>query len=144
MSGFADRAMLVTGASSGIGRACAVKLASEGARLALIGRNAERLNETMSMLGGNDHTSLTVDLNDEQAMVGAMDGLHATFPPFRGVVHCAGTHWLRPLQMVSRATLMEMLGSHVGSSILLARTLVTSRMLSKEGASIVWLSSAAA
>ena len=61
------RSILVTGASSGIGRACAVACAEAGARVALVGRNRDRLNETLGLLpevSGGPHLPICADLTD--------------------------------------------------------------------------------
>ena len=55
---------MVTGASSGIGRQCAIDCARMGARVALIARNEERLAETLSMMEGEGHKLYSYDLND--------------------------------------------------------------------------------
>lgn len=141
---FTGKRILVTGASSGIGRSGAVKLAAQGASLTLVARNAERLAHTAAMLEGSDHDILQLDVTNENDLGAMADGLRRKSTVFHGVLHSAGVHWLRPLQMVSAQSLSEMLSSHVGSSILLVRTLVAGRLLDKEGASIVWISSAAA
>ena len=58
---------LVTGASGGIGSAIARALAAQGARLALSGSNAERLEAFAAELGG-DHVTLVCDLSDAEAV----------------------------------------------------------------------------
>src|SRR3954447_19803437 len=52
--GLSDRVYVVTGASRGLGRACAEQLAAEGARLVLNGRGDDALRATAAALGGRD------------------------------------------------------------------------------------------
>ena len=56
--------ILVTGASSGIGRQCAIDFSRAGANVFLLARNRERLTETLSMMGGDDHEAVSLDLTD--------------------------------------------------------------------------------
>jgi NADP-dependent 3-hydroxy acid dehydrogenase YdfG len=65
------RTALVAGASGGIGRAVAVALAEAGLRLALVGRDRARLEETRALLGGADASIVVCDVTD-RAQVAAM------------------------------------------------------------------------
>ena len=47
--------ILITGASSGIGRQCAISCSKMGARVILIGLEADKLQETVSQMDGSDH-----------------------------------------------------------------------------------------
>ena len=61
----AGKAIIITGASSGIGRECSIRCSQLGARLVLVGRNTERLEETRALLEGNqDHLVCPFDLTD--------------------------------------------------------------------------------
>ena len=60
------KTILVTGASSGIGRATAIECSKMGAKLILTGRNEERLKETSTLLIGEGHTHLCYDLSNEE------------------------------------------------------------------------------
>lgn len=141
---FAQQTILVTGASSGIGRATALRLAQEGARLILVGRDTARLEETRNALAGENHLCRVCDVTDEAAIIGLFKALKAEVAEVQGMVHCAGIHWLRPLQLTDAANLQQMLASHVVSSVALVRGLVAQRLAAKDGCAMVWLSSAAA
>ncbi|KAH8360052.1 hypothetical protein KR093_010411 [Drosophila rubida] len=68
MSSFKDKVIVVTGASSGIGAGAAVHLASLGGLLTIVGRNADKLNETADKIvaaGGSPPLKLQVDMNNE-------------------------------------------------------------------------------
>lgn len=58
-----NRSAIITGASSGIGRACARRLAAEGMRLALVGRSTDRLTALRDEIGAG-HTVITADLGN--------------------------------------------------------------------------------
>ena len=62
--GLADRVFLVTAASAGLGRATAQQLVAEGARVVLVARRAELLDEAVSRLGRNRAAALAADLVD--------------------------------------------------------------------------------
>jgi NAD(P)-dependent dehydrogenase (short-subunit alcohol dehydrogenase family) len=141
---FANQVILVTGASSGIGRATAIRLANEGARVVLIARDVSRLETTKESLAGSEHVCTGCDLTDESAVIEALKGIKSSVQEIHGMVHCAGIHWLRPLQLTDAASIQQMLASHVVSSLALVRGLVAQRLAAKDGCSIVWLSSAAA
>ena len=60
------KTILVTGASSGIGRGIAIACAGMGAQLILTGRNITRLQETLSALEGEGHSYIAADLTNAQ------------------------------------------------------------------------------
>ena len=149
MMRFQDQTFLVTGASSGIGRSTVIRLASEGARIVLVARDYSRLSEAREDIlketnSRSDHLIYSCDVSDEEAVIAMAKDLRKQGISLNGLVHCAGIHWLRPLQVTNSAVLQEMLTSHVVSSIAITRAIVTRRLATKEGCSIVWLSSAAA
>ena len=80
------KTILVTGASSGIGRGIAVVCSKMGATVYINGRNQQRLEATLALMSKGNHQIIAADLNNRLSvnkMVGEL-------PPFDGVVHCAG------------------------------------------------------
>lgn len=67
------KTILVTGASSGIGRAAAIECSRMGARVIVTGRNEERLKETLGQLEGEGHAMIVADLSDD-AQLGSSGG----------------------------------------------------------------------
>lgn len=80
------KTILVTGASSGIGRATAIECSKMGATIILGGRNIERLNETLSMLDGDGHSLAIGDLAQQEEL----DNIVTCLPKINGLVLCAG------------------------------------------------------
>ncbi|HEY6773799.1 MAG TPA: SDR family NAD(P)-dependent oxidoreductase, partial [Oxalicibacterium sp.] len=80
----AGKTILVTGASSGIGRQVAVTCAQRGARLIVTGRDAERLQETHALLQGEWHVQVLADLTE----VEGRERLAQAVSSVDGVVHC--------------------------------------------------------
>ena len=65
----AGKTILVTGASSGIGRSVAIECSKMGAVLYITARNEQRLNETLSMMQGQGHKMIVADLCDEDSII---------------------------------------------------------------------------
>lgn len=92
MQRFDGKAVLVTGAASGIGRAAALRLASEGASVALLDRDADGLAATASQIAANGGVSatFTLDLTDENAVREAVAGAIERLGVLDGAFNVAG------------------------------------------------------
>lgn len=134
----AGKRILVTGASSGIGRQTAIACADMGAQVLITGRDAGRLTDTLHMLEGKGHQSLAADLTCTESLV----TLAASTEPLHGVVHAAGISKLVPLRMLKQAHLDEMFSHNTYAPLLLTKELLAKRKL-QAGGSIVFISAVA-
>lgn len=134
------KTVLVTGASSGIGRATAILVSDLGARIILVGRNEAGLEETRTKLAGTEHILAPFDLTQTEAITPWIRDLSRVHGSIRGIAHAAGAHLIRPLQMVKSADVEDMLRLNVLSSLMLAKGF-RQRGVNDEGGSIVYVSS---
>ena len=139
MNGLSGKRILVTGASSGIGRACALRLSAAGAFVIAAGRNESRLHE----LGIASGSTQPLDLLDETAVKAFVQRLKADAAPLDGCILAAGLHTFRPMMMESYQDILKPWASNVQGNLGLLAQLLKARLLGKN-ASIVLFSSAAA
>lgn len=99
----AGRSFLVTGASSGIGRETACFLSELGARVILIGRDRDRLDQTLRSLFGTGHSLEALDLSQTEKIPGWIKNLCIKEGPLSGLVHCAGIQNSMPLRVLNSA-----------------------------------------
>ena len=96
-----EKTILITGASSGIGRQCAIDCSRMGARVVLIGRNEERLAETRRQMTGNGHVVMSFDLTDFDRIGMLVADIVVRCGPLHGILHCAGISTTLPLKLMS-------------------------------------------
>lgn len=126
------KTVLITGASSGIGKATAIECSKMGAKTIITGRNEERLNETLSLLEGDGHLTIVADLTDESSL----SSLVESCPVIDGLVNNAGSTIMLPTQFVTREKLQYVLDVNTIAPILLTQMLLKKKKLTK-GASVV-------
>jgi NAD(P)-dependent dehydrogenase (short-subunit alcohol dehydrogenase family) len=136
-----DKLILVTGASSGIGQSIAIESAQAGARVVLLGRNEDRLAETVAQCDGRG-IACPFDLtHDLDAIPKFVRGLAKEHGPFSGIVHSAGVYKNIPLRAINSKMILDMLSLNSLAGVMLAKGLSIRGCSAEEGASLVLLSS---
>ncbi len=130
------KTVLVTGASSGIGRETALKCALMGAGVVITGRDKGRLEETLQMIDTDAKTAVTADLT----VADDLNRLIETLPMLDGAVLCAGNSTTLPLQFGTREKFDDMFDINFFAPVELLRLLYKKKRLNK-GASVVLIAS---
>lgn len=136
------RTILITGASSGIGRETALLLSQLNARLILVARNNDRLKQTRTALEGTDHQVEVFDVTALDTIPGWIKELVSRFGPLHGLVHSAGLYEVIPLKILTAAKLEEIMRVNLSAALLLAKGF-RQKGCHADGASLVLLSSVA-
>lgn len=131
--------VLITGASSGIGRAIAVACAQMGAITFLTGRNEKRLNETLSLLSSKEHQAIPADLTEQTSI----NALVAHLPKLDGVVHSAGIGSRVLCKSIQAKDIQAVFKPNLEAPILLQTALLEQKKINK-AASVVFIASRAA
>lgn len=132
------KTILVTGASSGIGRSTAIECSKLGATVVITARNESRLQDTLEQMAGNNHQMIVCDMSD----IESVRYLIEKSPIYDGVVNNAGINKILPIQFVGQGDLMETMQVNALSPIMLTQGLLKKKKVSKDG-SIVFVSSIA-
>lgn len=136
------KTFLVTGASSGIGRATAKTLSTCGAKVIIAGRDVNRLDESFLALSGDGHVKAVCAFEDADQVCDWVKSLVEDAGPLDGVFHCAGTELIRPIRMTKQAQLSDIFSSSLFAAFGLARGLSQKNAMN-DGGSIVFMSSVA-
>lgn len=109
----AGRQYLVTGGSSGLGRAAAAHMARCGARLIISGRDVRRLEETCDALEGEGHHSIVADFVSVDETAALVKSVAKEHGPLDGIFHSAGVSLTLSVRMTKQANLEEVFRSSV-------------------------------
>ena len=131
-----NKTILVTGASSGIGKATAIECSRLGAKVVVTGRNEERLNQTLAELEGEGHLAIVADLASDEGVNSLVDQC----PKIDGLVNNAGATVTLPVQFINRENLEGLMQVNTVAPILLFQRLMKAKKLGK-GASVVFTAS---
>lgn len=133
-----DKTILVTGASSGIGRATAIECSKLGAKLIITARNEQRLKATLAALEGGCHQMILADLTKQSDV----DNLINSLPKLDGLVNDAGINIMKPVSFIKQKDLDDTFRINTFASVLLASAILKNKRMNKN-ASIVMISSIA-
>lgn len=130
------KVILVTGASSGIGRATAIECSRMGARLIITGRNEQRLKETFDALTGEGHLLVVADLNEKDDLQRLVEQVSS----INGLVLSAGRGVTRPFSFATREKLDKVFEINFFSQVELFRVLCKKKKITQK-ASVVAVAS---
>lgn len=143
MSRFTEKVVLITGASSGIGSATAVRIASEGGLVFGIGRDAEGLSSTADTITGANGTVVTsqCDITVPDQCRAAVADCISHYGRIDVLINCAGRHIFRPLHEITDETWLLDIATNLGGSFFLCQAAIPE--LIKNGGNIVNIGSLA-
>lgn len=130
------KTILVTGASSGIGKATAIACSKLGAAVVITGRDVERLQDTFDHLDGDGHEQVVADLTNEDELKRLVEAV----PQLDGVVNNAGIGGKTPISFIKQSALQNILNVNTIAPIMLSKFLLKKKKL-KRGSSMVLTSS---
>lgn len=130
------KTILVTGASSGIGKAIAIECSRMGASLIITGRDSVKLNDTYDELEGNIHIQVKADLTIKHELLRLVDEV----PVLDGLVNNAGVSKRMLVKDITEESLKYVMQSNFISTALLTRRLLKAKRINEDGA-ILFVSS---
>jgi NAD(P)-dependent dehydrogenase (short-subunit alcohol dehydrogenase family) len=133
--------ILVTGASSGIGRTTSQLLARLGARVALLARDEARLQQTLDSLAGSGHSMDVFDLAAIDEIPALLKRSAKEQGPLAGLFHCAGVGTIIPVSILKGKYIDPVLDVSIKAALLLTRGFCQKGVHKEGPASIVFMSS---
>ena len=130
------KTILVTGASSGIGRDIAIACSKMGATVILNGRNQMKLGATLAQLEEGEHKMAAADLTNRESVSRMVEQL----PPLDGIVHCAGIGQRVLCKVATEQDIDSVMNANFKAPVLLQSELLKQKKVRK-GASIVFIAS---
>ena len=128
--------IMVTGASSGIGRGIAVACSMMGASVAINGRNEKKLQETLSLMKGTNNSIIIGDLTIKDEL----DSIVEALPKLDGIVHCAGVGSRVLCKNIVEEDIDQTMGANFKAPVMLQSEILKQKKINK-GASIVFIAS---
>ena len=136
------KTIVITGASSGIGRQCAITCSMMGASTILFGRDQDRLDETMALLTDRErHISYSVDFSERNDLDAVIKDAVGRSGKLSGLINCAGVSTTLPLRMLTAEKMELFLNINVVAPLELTKIVVKPTHISPDGASVIFMTS---
>lgn len=135
----AGKNILITGASSGIGRACAIESSKFGAKIIASGRDEERLAETLSRVKTEGSFAAPADLLEFDFSRKVAAAIPAE-EPLDGIIFSAGVNRLLPIGFIGEKEFAAAMRVNTEAPLMLVQTLLREKKI-RRGASLVFISS---
>lgn len=135
MTGLQGRIALVTGASQGIGRACAIELAKAGATVALAARNQAKLAEVVAEIeaAGGKAAAFSLDVSSEESIKAGAKAVLEQFGKVEILVNNAGITRDGLMMRMKRADWDAVLGTNLTGAFLLTQAIISPMMKNRWG-----------
>ena len=138
----AGKIILITGASSGIGRQCAVSCSQMGAIVFLIARNKERLEETLSLMHNIEiHRIIVFDVTAFDEIGKVINSIVLNNGKISGFIHCAGEELTLPTIAMKASYYQKMYDVNVISAFEFSKHISKKKYFSESGCSLIFISS---
>lgn len=141
MISLSDKNIIVTGASSGIGRTCAIECGKAGARVHIIGRNMDALHETMSKMAGECHSLHQFDVTDYANIQDLVSSIVDQHGKLAGFIHSAGIQITKPLRAMDPGDYINLFSVNTISAFEFSKWISLKANMDSRGLSIVFISS---
>ena len=136
-----NKNIIVTGASSGIGRQCAIAFSQFGANIILVARNKDRLEQTYYKLSKGNHIIIPQDITEYDKLEEIVKNSVEEVGKISGFVHSAGVEMTLPLRSMNSSYYENMFAINVISGFELARIISKKKYFDEKGGSFVFISS---
>lgn len=136
---FSNKTILVTGATSGIGKSTAIKLSNLGANLILIGRNLDKLKILENELG-RAHLYLEKDLSEEDSILNIFKNIPEKYLPLDGIFHSSGNSLIKSIKISKTNDLYKLMSISTSVALCMGRAAMNKKFFN-ENSSLVFMSS---
>ena len=136
-----NRNIVVTGASSGIGKQCAISCSQMGANVILLDRNEQKLKETFDILEEGNHSFYSLDLTNFSDIEPVIKEVVSKIGKISGLIHSAGIGMTLPLKLLTPTHYNKVININVIAGLELVRILSKKKYLDNVGASYVLIAS---
>lgn len=137
---FSGKRYIITGATSGIGRATALRLAEQGAEVIILARNEEKMKETLSILPGDGHLGYVKDFSSCDGYKEIFDSIVSDKGKIDGIVYSAGMAKILPIGHLNKKNMDESMSVNLYSFVEMV-SLYSKKKYHAEKGSIVGVSS---
>ncbi|HEX2394154.1 MAG TPA: SDR family oxidoreductase [Bacteroidales bacterium] len=141
MNSLHNKIIVITGASSGIGRQIAIEASLHEAGTILIARNKTRLEETHQMLTGGNHWVCPFDVTDFARIEQFVEEIYNKAGVISGFVHCAGLESTIPFRNMNPEIYNNLFNTNVIAGLEFARIISKKKFINPQGGSFIFLGS---